>query len=213
MRVNERKEIVENYLNELFPSPVCELHFENNFELMIAVILSAQCTDKRVNEVTKQLFEHYKTPQDFIHLGQERLEKLIYSCGFYHNKAKHILSASKDIIERFGGILPTSQRELMTLAGVGQKTANVIFSVGYGGDAIAVDTHVFRVSHRLALSESKTPNGVEKDLCEIFDKKNWSKLHYQLVLFGRYYCKSQNPKCQECKLKEICKFYKDKIKK
>lgn len=206
--MNNKTEKIQNYLNELFPAPVCELNYKNNFELLVAVILSAQCTDKRVNIVTKELFKKYNTPKDFAFLEQEELEKLIYSCGFYKNKAKYIISASKDILERFNGQVPSTQQQLKSLSGVGQKTANVVYSVGFGGDAIAVDTHVFRVSHRLNLSTEKDPTKVEQDLCKIFKKKDWGKLHYQFVLFGRYKCKSQRPDCKDCKLKDICSYYK-----
>ena len=204
------KSKITNYLNELFPEPYCELKFNSTFELLIAVILSAQCTDKRVNETTKVLFQKYNTPQQFASVSQEELEKLIHSCGFYHNKAKSIISASKDIITKFKGEVPDTIEKLITLAGVGKKTANVVYSVGFGGDALAVDTHVLRVSNRLGLANTLNPLKCEQELTKKFPKNIWSKLHYQMVLFGRYKCKAIKPICNECKLKDICKYYKRK---
>jgi endonuclease-3 len=175
----------------LFPNPKCELDFSNNFELLVAVILSAQCTDKRVNKVTPQLFAKFPTPHDFAVAKQEDVEKMIYSCGFYAQKAKSIISASKDIIQKFDGQVPSTFEQLTSLRGVGRKTANVVLSVAFNQPAIAVDTHVFRVAHRLGLSNANTPLGVEKDLMKLFKPSSWSKIHYQMVLFGRYYCKAR----------------------
>lgn len=202
-------EKIVNYLDFLYEKPICELNFNNNLQLLIAVILSAQCTDKRVNIVTEKLFEKCKNVDDYISLGQENLEKMIYSCGFYKNKSKNIINACKDIKERFNGEVPRDFDDLVSLSGVGRKTANVILSVAFDEDAIAVDTHVFRLSHRLGLSSANTPTKVEMDLRKKFDKHLWKKLHYQLVLFGRYKCKARNPICEECKLKDICNYYKN----
>ena len=201
------KEFVENF-NKLVPNPKCELKFSSNFELLVAVILSAQCTDKRVNEVTKELFKIANTPREFSKMPQEKLEKLIYSCGFYRNKAKNIISASKDICERFNGEVPERFDDLVSLAGVGRKTANVMTTVAFGGDAFAVDTHVLRVSNRLGITDSQNPEICERELKKYFNKKNWSNLHHQMVLFGRYKCKSQRPNCAGCPFQKICKFYK-----
>lgn len=173
-------------------------------------MLLARCTDKRVNLITKNLFKEYKTPQDFLKLKPEELEQKIYSCGFYKNKAKNIICASKDIVEKFGGIVPGTFEELVSLSGVGRKTANVVLSEGFKQSAIAVDTHVFRVSHRLGLSSGAVPQKVEKDLQQLFDKNLWASLHKNMVLFGRYYCKSQKPECEKCELKRYCNFYKEK---
>lgn len=197
-----------NYLDTLFPNAECELKFDNNFQLLVAVILSAQCTDKRVNQVTDILFKKVKSPEDVVNLGIEKLKQIIFPCGFYNNKAKNIFDMSNDLITRFNKQVPSTKEELMSLKGVGQKTANVVLSMAFNGDAIAVDTHVFRVSKRLGLSSQNNPLKVEEDLCKIFDRKLWSKLHYQMVLFGRYYCKARNPNCKDCKLKEICKYTK-----
>ena len=174
------------------------------------MILSAQCTDERVNKVTAVLFAKYDTPEKMLTLTQEELEKYIFSCGFYHNKAAHILSATHDILNKFGGEVPSTLGELKTLAGVGQKTANVVFSVAFGGDAIAVDTHVFRVSNRLGIAEGNTPAKVEEGLCKAIPKELWSKAHHYLIYHGRRVCHSQRPDCAGCTLKDYCKFFSNK---
>lgn len=198
---------IEEGLDRLFPSPKCELNYKNNYELLVAVILSAQCTDKRVNIVVGELFKKYDTPQKMLTLTQEELEEKIHSCGFYHNKAKNILSMSRDLIDKFNGKVPQDLEQLQTLAGVGRKTANVVYSEAFGGDAIAVDTHVLRVSNRLALASTDDPYKCELALMKAFDKSKWGKLHLQMVLFGRYICKAQKPLCQECPFAKICKYY------
>ncbi len=199
---------VLNELARLYPDAQPALHFKTPYELLVAVILSAQCTDERVNKVTAVLFEKYNTPEKMVTLTQEELERYIFSCGFYRNKAAHILSASHDILEKFGGEVPPTLAELKTLAGVGQKTANVVYAVAFGGDAIAVDTHVFRVSNRLGISEGNTPAKVEEGLCAAIPKELWSKAHHYLIYHGRRVCHSQKPDCGNCTLKEYCKFYK-----
>lgn len=206
-------EVTQNILNgleRLYPDAKPALIYNTPYELLVAVILSAQCTDERVNKVTKVLFEEHNTPQKMLLLSQSELEKYIYSCGFYHNKAAHILAASQDIIAKFGGEVPATLEELKTLAGVGQKTANVVYAVAFGGDAIAVDTHVFRVSNRLGIAEGKTPAKVEEGLCAAIPKDMWSKAHHYLIYHGRRVCHSQKPDCPNCTLKEYCKFYKTK---
>lgn len=205
-----KSQLVKEYLESLFKEPKCELNFGNDFELLVAVILSAQCTDKRVNIVTEELFKDFKTPHDFLNISQEELEQKIRSCGFYKNKAKAIIETSKDLVEKFDGKLPKTREELQTLRGVGRKTANVVLSVLYDYPAIAVDTHVFRVSNRLGLSNSKDVTKCENDLMSVFKKEDWSKMHYLLVLFGRYFCKAIKPQCQDCKLKQICFYYNNK---
>ena len=162
----DTKEEILSELARLYPDAKPALLYKTPYELLVAVILSAQCTDERVNKVTDVLFREHNTPQTMLSLSQEELEKYIFSCGFYHNKAAHILSASRDILERFGGEVPSSREELETLAGVGRKTANVVYAVAFGGNAIAVDTHVFRVSNRLGLAPGKTPFEVEKGLMQ-----------------------------------------------
>lgn len=197
-------------VDELYPNPKCELVFNSDYELLIAVILSAQCTDKRVNTVTKELFKEFNTPEKMITLSQVELEKKIRTCGFFHNKAKHILECSRDLVEKYGGNIPSKKAELKKLAGVGEKTANVVLATAFGEPAIAVDTHVFRVSNRLGLASSKTVEGTQKNLEKNLPKDKWIKFHYSLVLHGRYVCKSQRPLCETCELKELCKFYNSK---
>ena len=197
-------------VDKLYDNPKCELNFSSNYELLVAVILSAQCTDKRVNQVTSELFKEYNTPEKMISLSQEELEIKIRSCGFFHNKAKHILDASRDIVENHGGEVPSDKNKLKALAGVGEKTANVVLSLAFGIPAIAVDTHVFRVSNRLGLADSKDVFKTQKQLEKVLPKEKWSKFHYALVLHGRYVCKSQRPNCNECKLNQYCKKYNNK---
>ena len=194
-------------LEALYPDAVPALKFRSPYELLVAVILSAQCTDERVNQVTEKLFQEHNTPQKMLLLSQKELEKYIYSCGFYHNKAAHILSASRDILEKFGGEVPSTLEELRTLAGVGRKTANVVYAVAFGGDAIAVDTHVFRVSNRLGLAEGGTPEKVEEGLCRVIPKEKWSRAHHWLIYHGRRVCHSQRPDCEHCTLAHLCKYF------
>ena len=191
-------------LERLYPDAKPALRYDSPYELLVAVILSAQCTDERVNKVTEVLFKEYNTPEKMIALRPEELEKYIFSCGFYRNKAAHILSASHDILEKFGGEVPSSFEELRTLAGVGQKTANVVYAVAFGGDAIAVDTHVFRVSRRLGLASANTPEKVEEELKKVIPRELWSKAHHWLIFHGRKVCRSQRPDCDGCALKQMC---------
>lgn len=207
---NQLTNEIYNRLNTLFENAACELNFSNNFELLVAVMLSAQCTDKRVNEVTKTLFSKYKSPEDLKVADQAELEREIFSCGFYHNKAKNLIAMSNDLCKRFGGKVPDDFDDLISLAGVGRKTANVVLAVGFNQDAIAVDTHVFRVSNRLGLVKTNNVLKCELELQKITDKSKWSTFHHQLVLFGRYHCKAINPKCNSCVLKDLCKNYKGK---
>lgn len=207
--MNERKLIndyIVNELNEKYKNAECELKFKSNFELLVAVILSAQCTDKRVNLVTADLFKLYNTPYDFANVELEELEQLIKPCGFYHNKAKNIISASKDLVSRFNGIVPSTKEELKSLAGVGEKTANVVLATAFKVPAIAVDTHVFRVSRRLGLANGKDVAKVQAELEKVIPKELWSGSHYALVLHGRYVCKARKPDCENCFLKSSCKF-------
>lgn len=195
-------------LEKLYYDAKPALKFSSPYELLVAVILSAQCTDERVNKVTEILFEKHNTPQSMLLLTQPQLEKYIFSCGFYRMKAEHILSASRDILDKFGGEVPSTVEELMSLAGVGKKTANVVYSVAFGGDAIAVDTHVFRVSNRLGLAKGDTPLEVEAGLNKAIPKKDWSKAHHWLIYHGRRVCHSQRPNCESCTLKEFCDYAK-----
>ena len=196
----DTKEEILKELARLYPDAGPALQFRTPYELLIAVMLSAQCTDERVNKVTKVLFREHDTPEKMLALSQEELENYIFSCGFYHNKAAHILSASRDILERFGGEVPSTREELETLAGVGRKTA-------FGGNAIAVDTHVFRVANRLALAPGKTPFEVEKGLMALIPEQDWSKAHHWLIWHGRKVCHSQRPSCDVCTLAPLCPYF------
>ncbi len=196
-------------LDSMHGGAECELNFGSPFELLVAVVLSAQCTDKRVNAVTAELFKVANTPQQFVDMPAEELERRIFSCGFYRNKARAIKELSASIIE-LGG-MPDTREELMQLRGVGRKTANVVYAVAYGGNAIAVDTHVFRVANRIGLVDAKTPEQTEEQLMLNFDENLWSHLHHLLIFQGRYVCHSRNPECGVCALKEYCKHYKKNI--
>lgn len=200
-------------LAALYPDARPALLYKTPYELLVAVILSAQCTDERVNKVTAVLFENYSTPERMVTLSQEELERYIFSCGFYRMKAEHILSASRDILEKFGGEVPDTVEKLMSLAGVGKKTANVVYSVAFGGDAIAVDTHVFRVSNRLGLAKGDTPLAVEAGLNKAIPKRDWSKAHHWLIWHGRKVCHSQKPACESCTLRAYCDYGKNPPKK
>lgn len=208
--MNARNEKIYSLLEQMHGNAACELNFRTPFELLVAVILSAQCTDRRVNQITAELFKVASTPEDFVAMPTEELERRIFSCGFYHNKAKAIKEASASIVARGG--MPTTQEELMKLSGVGRKTANVVYAVAYGGNAIAVDTHVFRVANRIGIVDAKTPEETERQLMAAFDEDKWSRLHHLLIFQGRYTCKAQNPDCASCKLTEVCKYYQNKQK-
>ena len=197
-------------LTKEYPDSTPALKFSTPYELLIAVILSAQCTDERVNKVTKVLFERANTPAKMVELSQEELEKYIFSCGLYRSKAEHIISASKDIIQKFEGQVPSSLDDLRSLAGVGRKTANVVYSVAFGGDAIAVDTHVFRVSARLGFAEGKTPLDTEKRLMDALPKEKWSHMHHAIIFHGRRVCSARNPKCEICVVSSLCKYNSSK---
>ncbi len=198
-------EEIKKHFDNLFPSPKCELDYETPFQLLVAVILSAQCTDKRVCMVTKELFKEYGTPDKMAKAEQGEIERLVHSCGFYHNKAKNIIAMSRDLMNKFNGQVPKTLEELTTLSGVGRKTANVVIGEAFGGDAFAVDTHVLRVSNRLGLVKTDDAGRCEQALCSYFPQKYWSGLHLQMVHFGRYKCRSQNPDCTECPFVKICK--------
>ena len=194
-------------LSETYAGARPALHYNTAFELLVAVILSAQCTDERVNKVTAELFKQHNTPETMLALSQEQLEGYIFSCGLYRSKAAHILSASKDIVEKFGGEVLGGFAELKSLAGVGQKTANVVSSVWFDKDAIAVDTHVFRVSNRLGLARANTPLKTEEQLKEAIPQEDWSKAHHWLIWHGRRVCHAQKPECSRCQLSAVCDFF------
>ena len=195
------------YLVEKFgPAPRCELVYSADHELLIAIMLSAQCTDVRVNAVTKNLFTRYKSLKDFANANQVELEREIYSTGFYKNKARNIISMANQVIKNHGGKIPKDIDMLVGLAGVGRKTANVFLAEFYKIPAIGVDTHVSRVSKRLGFSDGNNPVHIERDLKAIFDAENWCDYHLYMVLFGRYFCTSRRPKCDECGVKKYCSF-------
>ncbi len=205
----KNSEIIE-LLKISYPDAQTELNFSNPYELLVAVILSAQCTDKRVNQVTPALFESYPDVYAMQNAEQADVERLIHSCGFFRNKAKNIISACKKIVSDFGGVVPNTVETLVSLPGVGRKTANVVFSVAFGGDAIAVDTHVFRVARRLGLSKANTPEKVEADLNQAIPKELWGHAHHLFIFHGRRTCHSRKPNCMECKLQDFCNYYRGK---
>ena len=191
-------------LEQTYRGAVPQLKFASPFELLIAVILSAQCTDKRVNQVTQELFPLANTPEKILQLGQERLMEIIKPCGFFRTKAEHICAASKILLERHGGEVPNDFDALIELPGVGRKTANVVMSVAFKVPAIAVDTHVFRLANRMKLAEGNTPLEVELGLQKVIPRDKWSDAHHWLIWHGREVCKARKPKCDVCTLSKVC---------
>lgn len=200
---------IEEYLDYLFPEPKCELNYNSDYELLIAIMLSAQSTDKRVNMVTPIIFDKYPTLKDLKEAKLEDLEAIIRPVGSYRKKSLYTKEIARRLVDEFDGVVPTDREVLESFPGIGRKTVNVFLSEFYNYPAIAVDTHVERVSKRLKLATLKDDVlKVEKKLMKKFDKELWSKRHLQLVLFGRYYCKAVKPECETCRLKEICRDYK-----
>ncbi|WMT27465.1 endonuclease III [Bacillus aerius] len=209
-QINECLDII----GDMFPKAECELVHSNPFELVIAVALSAQCTDVLVNKVTKHLFQKYKTPEDYLSVPLEELQQDIRSIGLYRNKAKNIQKLSQMLIEDYGGEVPRDRDELIKLPGVGRKTANVVVSVAFGIPAIAVDTHVERVSKRLGICRWKdSVLEVEQTLMKKVPKEDWSVTHHRLIFFGRYHCKAQRPQCESCPLLDMCREGQKRLKK
>jgi endonuclease-3 len=206
MKKATKKEIAEIHKRfvERYSDAVTELAYRNAYELVVAVALSAQCTDKRVNLITPALFEKYPSTKELAQADIEDVKKLINSCSFFNNKAKNIIKMAQRVEEVYNGEIPMDEKELQTLAGVGQKTANVVMIEYTGANLMAVDTHVFRVSHRLGLSDDKTAIATEATLVKKF-KNDLHALHQGMVLFGRYICTAKNPKCDECFLTDLCK--------
>jgi endonuclease III len=197
-------------LEEAYPDATCELNHHNAFELLIATILSAQCTDVRVNQVTNELFKKYKTPQDFAVASPAELEQEIRPTGFFRNKTKSIMGASKTIVEKFGGDVPRTMDELLTLPGVARKTGNVVLGTAFGiASGVVVDTHVQRLSRRLDLTRYEEPKKIEQDLMKVIPENKWIKFSHQLIWHGRRVCIARKPRCVECNLERIC-YSKDK---
>lgn len=209
MKLKQKYEFLTQYFSENLPEAQTELQYQNPYELLVAVVLSAQCTDKRVNMVTSALFERFPTVQDLAHTTFEELFPYIKSISYPNNKTKHLIAAAQKIMNDFAGQIPESIDDLQKLQGVGRKTANVIASVVYEKPTMAVDTHVFRVSHRLGLvsKNDTTPLAVEKKLTKHIPKNLIAKAHHWLILHGRYTCTARNPKCENCGLKAICSYF------
>lgn|SRR5690554_3385703 len=203
-----------HYLEELFPDAKAELDFTNNFELIVAVVLSAQTTDIAVNKVTKDLFRKYPTPNDLMHADVEDVMDTIKTIGLYKTKAKNIIGLAKRLVEDYDGLVPSERKDLESLPGVGRKTANVVLSNAFGIPALAVDTHILRISKRLGLAdETDDVLEVEMKLNKQFPKELWHKLHHQLIFFGRYHCIARKPNCDTCKMQDMCPHFKNVISK
>ena len=199
------KNDILNFLDEKFPNARCELFYNNKFELLIAIVLSAQTTDAKVNSITPSLFNKYNTIESLANANLNEVIEILKPLGLANAKAQNIIKTAQIIHEKYYDIIPTAHEELVTLPGVGNKTANVFRAEGLGINAFAVDTHVSRVSYRLGLTNSKDPDKIEEDLKEYFSGMNWIKLHHQFIFFGRYFCKAKNPECNNCKLKKYCR--------
>lgn len=210
-KLNDRVGEILNYLDNLFPNAHCELNYTKDYELLIAIVLSAQTTDKRVNKVTPVLFNKYKTLEELSNAPLEDIENIIREIGTFKKKSIFIKSIATSLVKDHNGIVPNDRKYLESLSGVGRKTVNVFLSEYYGVPAIAVDTHVERVSKRLKLAKSNaTVTEVEQSLMKKIPKDRWIKTHHQFIFFGRYHCKAINPNCKECKLKHLCQYYKNK---
>ena len=212
MKNKKDVEKIIQILKETYPDAKCSLDFTNPFEMMVSVMLSAQCTDERVNKTTPDLFNKYNTPEKMAQISQSELEKIIHPCGFYKNKAKNIIAASKMLIEKYNGIVPNSIEELIKLPGVGRKSANVIMLEAFNDPSgIAVDTHAKRISNRIGFSKESEPEKIEKDLLKLFEKKYWYDVNHLLVWHGRGYCDARKPNCDECTINKYCDFYKKSL--
>ena len=214
--MQKKNKIITEKLKEMYPDAKCELNYETPFQLLVATVLSAQTTDKKVNEVTKELFKDYPDAESFANLTQEMLEDKIRVIGLYRNKAKNLVLLAKKIRDDFGGEVPGTMEGITSLPGAGRKTANVVLSNAFDVPSIAVDTHVFRVSNRIGLANSDDVYDVEMQLQKKINKSEWTLMHHVLIFHGRRCCTARNPKCEECGIKEYCKYYKnnkEKIKK
>ncbi len=211
--MKKRTKAILDILKEDYPDAKCELNHESPFQLLVATILSAQTTDKKVNEVTETLFRDYPDLDSFLTLSVEELEERIKQIGLYRSKAKNLIMMCNQLKEKFNGEVPKTMEELTSLAGAGRKTANVVLSNAFGVPSIAVDTHVFRVSNRLGMADSDNVLEVEKQLQKELPKREWSLAHHLLIFHGRRCCIARNPKCEICNLTQYCKYYKDVKKK
>jgi len=192
-------------LDAMYPNAVCELTHENPFQLLISTILSAQCTDVRVNQVTAELYKKYKTPEDFAYATPSELEQEIRPTGFFRNKTKSVMGASKALVEQFGGVVPKTMEEILTLPGVARKTGNVVLGSGYGiAVGVVVDTHVIRLSNRLDLTHHTEPIKIEQDLMKILPQSKWIQFSHQLIWHGRRVCVARKPRCVDCKIEKLC---------
>ncbi|MDE1888793.1 MAG: endonuclease III [Planctomycetota bacterium] len=200
----ERVKKILSLLEKAYPDAKLVLHYKNPLELLVATILAAQCTDERVNKVTEPLFKKYKSAKDYANAKQEVFEEEIRSTGFYKNKAKNIIACNKELVERFGGNVPDTMEELIALRGVGRKTANVLLGNVFGKQAIAVDTHVFRVAHRLELAKANDPDKVEQELCKIIPQEKWTRSCLVLGTHGRRTCVARKPLCDTCVVEKLC---------
>lgn len=204
-RMRARASSILRTLRRVFPAAHTALHHENAYQLLVATILSAQCTDERVNIVTKELFPKYPAPSDLASVAQAELEILIRSTGFFRMKAKNVIACSRALVEKFGGVVPRTMEELVTLPGVGRKTANVVLGQAYGiTSGVVVDTHVHRLARRLGFTEEDTPEKIEADLMRLFPKKDWIDLGTVLILHGRRTCKARKPDCPSCPVSQVC---------
>ena len=209
MNKKDAVKLVED-LRKAYPDATCSLDFETPFQLVVAVMLSAQCTDERVNKTTPALFKICKTPKDFANIDISKLENFIHPCGFYKNKAKNIKLCSRQILENFNGEVPNNMEDLMSLSGVGRKTANVVMLEVFGiAQGIAVDTHAKRISNLMGLSKEKEPEKIEQDLIKFFPKDTLKDINHLLVFHGRNTCIARKPKCDKCIVNSFCKFYKN----
>lgn len=208
MKKTDAKKFIE-ILEKTYPDATCSLDFKTPFQITVAVMLSAQCTDERVNKTTPALFERCKTIEDFANIDIHELEQIIHPCGFYKNKAKNIKECAKKVIENFNGEVPHTMEELLTLPGVGRKSANVILLEAFGiAEGIAVDTHAKRISNRIGLSSESDPEKIEQDLLKIFPKESLKNINHLLVWHGRNTCDSRKPRCDKCSVSQYCNFYK-----
>ena len=206
-RLRDKAKIIYEQLSKIYPEAHCTLNYHSPFELLIMTILASQCTDERVNQVCKNLFKKLKFPQDFINIGQKKLEALISPVGFYRNKAKHIIETCKMLVENFNGEVPDKMEDLLLLPGVGRKTANVILGECFNTPGIIVDTHCSRLAQRLGLSSADNPQKIEKDLEKLLPPEKWTFFSHLLVFHGRNICLARKPKCNDCVISSWCNFY------